>query len=409
MQKQSVSSPVEEVSFIKGYLYQIYPTTDQLELLNKSFGCCRHVYNLALEQAIAEYQHYLATKDLPTIGTAVRPSITGFSFCSKLTAIKADPTKPWLYDVPAVALQQSMLNLGDAFSHFFKNKMGYPRFKSKYDTQSITLTGTAFKVENGFLYIAKCKTPIAVGWSRDLPSIPTTCTITKLPSGKITVAFTCKYTPTKTSGTGIIGIDLGLTDFLVTSEGDKVPNPRYLRKYQRELRRRQQALSKKQKGSKNREKARIKVAEKHEQIANCRNDFQHKLSRKLTDENQVIGLEKLVVKNMVKNSKLSKAISDAGWSGFTSKLNYKAKESQHCSLVYMDTWYPSSHICSSCDTQLDRKLSLKEREWKCPQCGTIHDRDINAAINIGHEAITQIELFGIGDNTSVILVANSKH
>ena len=196
---------------------------------------------------------------------------------------------------------------------------------------------------------------------------------------------------------------------MITSDGLKIPNPKHYKKYQVQLKRTQQALSKKQKGSKNRNKARIIVAKKHERITNCRTNFLHQLSRTLVNENQVIGIETLRVKNMVRNHKLAKSISDAAWSSFTFMLNYKCKESQNCSLVYMDAFYPSSHVCSVDQFKLDYKLKLSDRSWVCPQCGTLHDRDINAAKNIRNEALYTLALLGILDNACEIVLADNRY
>ncbi|EKD22673.1 MAG: hypothetical protein ACD_84C00014G0004 [uncultured bacterium] len=400
----------KEQPFKKGYKFEIYPNIEQKELLENTFGCCRFVWNKALDNAKKEYEFFLAHKDLNPSNIILKPNLSGYEFVNRLIKYKSDPETQWLNDVNSVALQQTMLHLGTAFSIFFKNRKGYPAFKKKHNRQSFSLMTNSFRFKGEQLFIAKSKDPLIVGFSRKLPSQPSSATISKSPTGRYYISFICEYIPTKTNGKGKIGIDLGLKDFLVTSDGIKIPNPKHLKKHEKRLKRLQQSLSKKRKGSKSRNKARIKVAKQYEVVSNCRNDFQHKLSRILVNENQVIGLEKLIVKNMVKNRKLSKAISDVAWGSFTSKLNYKAKESQNCKLVYMDCWYPSSHICNVDHIQLDRKLSLSERTWKCPHCNTIHDRDINAAINIRNEAILTIELFQLQTKAGhVTFLANRPH
>ena len=303
---------------------------------------------------------------------------------------KADQKSLWLSEVSYIALQQSLLNLGKAFGTFFKNRKGYPKFKSKHGSQSFTMVGDSFRFKDKDIFIAKSKEALKVKWSRDLPSSPSSAVITRTPSGKYYIIFICEHTPSVTTGIKTIGIDLGLKDFLVSSDSTKVPNPKHLKYREKQLRRLQQSLSRKKKGSKNRNKARLKVATCHERITNNRNDFLHKLSRTLVNENQVIGVEKLKVKNMVKNHKLAKSISDASWSRFCTMLNYKTIESQHCTLVYMDCWYPSTHICSDCDTKLNFKLKLSQRQWTCPSCGSIHDRDVNAAKNILKKALSTL-------------------
>jgi putative transposase len=393
--------------FVKGYKYRIYPTDGQKELLNKTFGCCRYIWNKVLSDTKVEYLHYLASKNIETINPVPIPNITGYGLAGRLPLLRTNPESSFLSEVSYDVLQQEMLHLGSAFSTFLKKRKGYPAFKRKDNKQSFTLTKNVFRFKEGKLYIAKCKEPIDVLFSKELPSVPTTAVITKSPTGKYYISFTCEYIPVKTNGTGVIGIDLGLKDFIVTSNGIKVPNPKHLKKYEKLLKRRQQALSRATKGSKNRLKAKQKVALIHERISNCRNDFQHKLSRKLINENQVIGLELLKVKNMVRNRKLAKSISDAGWSSFVSKLAYKAKESQNTSLVFMDTWYPSTHICNTTKLKLDSKLKLSDRTWQCPHCLQVHDRDLNAAMNIRDEAILAIEINKVPLGSGISIIANN--
>jgi putative transposase len=397
--------------FVKGYKYRIYPNQEQIDLFNNTFGCTRFVYNAILADTIREYEFYLANKGLNTITPAIKPSITGFTLVNKLIPLKNNPEYNWLNNISSVALQQKIFDLNDAFSKFFKNKKGYPKFQKKNNTQSFRLMANSFRFKNNQFYIAKSKSPINIKWSRSLPSIPTSATISKTPSGKYYISFICEYVPKKTNGNGIIGIDLGLKDFIVDSNGNKILNPKFYIKYQKKLTKLQKRLSRKQKCSKNRNKARIVVAKQYEKISNQRTDFLHKLSRKLINENQVIGLERLKVRNMIRNRYLSKGIADASWSIFTNQLIYKTHESQHNKLVFMDCWYPSTHICSHCHEQLDRKLSLSEREWVCPKCCTVHDRDTNAAINNKQEALKQLSIFDPQnkDIALVILADSYKH
>ena len=200
------------------------------------------------------------------------------------------------------------------------------------------------------------------------------------------MSFICEYIPPKTSGTKILGIDLGLKDLVALSDGTKIANPKHLAKWQSILKRRQPAFSRTQKGSKNRTKAGHRVAIIHAHIANARRDHHHQLSRRLVNDCQVIGIESLGIKGMVKNHCLAKSISDAAWGTLISFIAYKARESQHCTVVSMDTFFPSTHLCSGCKKRLDRKLKLSERGWTCPHCGCTHDRDVNAALNIRDEA-----------------------
>lgn len=372
--------------FKKGYRYRIYPTPTQRELLEQTFGCCRYVWNRGLRDAKTEYEHYLAMKQAPCAIEPIKPDVGGYGFVMRLPGYKADPACPWLSNVSAVALQQVMMHLGMAFKRFHQTRRGYPRFKKKVGSQSFTLMRTAYSFHDGQLYIAKSQEPLVVSYSRPLPSDPSSLTITKSATGKYYVSFICEYIPPKTTGTGRIGIDLGLTTYATLSTGERIPNPRHYVSAHHKLSRLQKHLARKQRGSRNSTKSRIALALQHEYVANCRHDFQHQLSRRLVNDNQVIGLEELRVKNMARNRHLAKHVMDAAWAGLTYKLNYKAIESQHCTLVYMDVWYPSSHLCSVTGLKLDRKLNLSERGWLCPHCGQTHDRDLNASLNILQES-----------------------
>ena len=395
--------------FVKGFKFPIYPTPEQIEHLDKTFGCCRKVYNIVLAETSKEYDAYAEHKKLGIPSTP--PNVSGYGLTARLPLLKQDPELHYLKEVSAVALQQSALHLGAAYKRFFdlikKSKAatkpkvskkkprkdsrpdGYPRFKSKHDNhQSFTLMTPAFSLdENKHLIMAKCDTPIKVVYSRELPSVPTSCTITRSASGKYHVSFTCQYTPKKTTGAGTIGIDLGLTTLATLSTGEKIGNPRHFKRIQQKLRRSQKSLARKKKGSANYAKARLKVAKVYAYSANCRSDYHHKLSRRLVNENQVIGMEHLVIPNMVKNRKLAKHISDAAWGSLGQKLRYKCEESQHATLVKVDTYFPSSHLCHNTGLKLDRKLLLNERRWSCPHCGELHDRDLTAAINVHKEAL----------------------
>ena len=391
--------------FYKGYKFEIYPNKDQIELLEKTFGCCRFVWNKALAEAKQEQKFYLAHKDIGSINPVLKPNVTGFGFVNRLIGYKNNPEHQWLNEANSVALQQAMLHLGTAYSEFLKKRKGYPKFKKKHNHQSFSLMSNSFRFKDNQFYIAKSKEPLNVNFSRKLPSIPSSCVISKTPTGKYYVSFTCQYFPEKTNGQGKIGIDLGLKDFLVDSNGTRIPNPKYLEKKQKKLARYQRALSRKKKGSQNRNKARLKVAKIHESVTNARNDFLHKLSRTLVNESQVIGVEKLKVKNMVKNHKLAKAISSVSWSRFCEMLNYKSRETQNCSIVYMDTYFPSTHICNTTGQKLDYKLKLSDRTWKCTHCGETHDRDLNAARNIRDEALLTLALHKVPDHSGIIVIS----
>lgn len=394
--------------FIKGYKYPIFPTAEQKVLLEKTFGCCRYVWNKALAEAKQEYEEYLAIKDKNPIGVINKPAITGFYFANKLPLFKSQPECSFLSEVSYDVLQQTLINLGSAYSEFFKKRKGYPNFKKKLNHQSFRLTKNVFKIKEGKVFIAKSKEELVVGYGRNgkdraLPSDPSSCVISKTTTGNYYISFICEYVPVKTTGTGTIGIDLGLKDFIVSSTGEKVSNPKYFKLHESNLKRKQQQLAKTKKGSKRRNKARLKVSKIHEQITNSRNNFQHQLSRRLINENQVIGIENLLVKNLVRNRRLSKAISQAAWTAFTSKLIYKAHESQHCNIIKIDSFYPSTHTCNDTKEKLSFKLKLSDREFLCPCCGKIHDRDINAACNIRDEALLQSSFLKIPQGGYLVL------
>lgn len=370
----------------KGYKFPIYPNAEQRQQLEKVFGCCRYVYNRALAQSKAEYRFYTELRDKGEVMPSTRPSVDGYYFCSLLTAYCYDPESSWLREVSSVALQQTMLRLGGAYARFFREKKGYPNFKKKHGKQSFSLMRTGFGLNGNQLRLAKIEGTVKVAFSRELPSTPSSLTITRTLTGKYYVSFVCEYRPIKTAGVGIVGLDAGISALITTSAGEKIENLRATKRHAQKLRRAQQSLARKQKGSKNRTKARIRVAKVHERIRNVRQNHLHQHSRRLVNENQVIGMEALKVANMVKNRHLAKHIQDAAWGELRRILTYKVVESQHATLVLMDTYYPSSHLCSSTGERLDRKLTLSERSWVCPHCGQTHDRDVNAAVNIAKEA-----------------------
>lgn len=378
--------------FKKGYKFRVYPTPEQLEPLAQAFGSARFVYNTLLSRAIEAHKAYQADPTHP------KPALGGYDFANQLPALKAE--HPWLKEASNVALQQTCLHLGQAYANFFRNLRAkrtpsYPKFKSKRHRQSITLTTSGFTLRDKQLRIAKLSTPLVVIWSRELPSPPTSLTLTKTPSGEFYVSFICEYQPEKTHGTKTTGIDLGLTHLAILSDGTKIDNPRHYQRAQTRLKRAQQSLARKAKASKNRNKQRQRVAKLHAHIAAQRTDHHHKLTRTLINDNQVIGIEHLHVAGMVKNRKLAKHIQSAAWSTFTTQLAYKARESQHVSLVMVNRFFPSSHLCATTGHHLGRKLKLSERHWNCPHCGQTHDRDVNAAQVIAKEAQLHCNYHGL--------------
>lgn len=354
----------------RAYKFRFYPNPEQIEQLAQTFGCSRFVYNHMLR--------------LRTDAWYERQERIGYHETSKLlTELKKQPEYEWLKEVSSVPVQQSLQHLQNAFTNFFAKRAGYPSFKSKHGKQSATYVATGFKWDGKSLTLAKMKEPLAIRFSRTIPKAAkvTTVTVSKDTAGRYFVSMLCDdAVAALPEETGRIGIDLGLTHFAILSTGEKIEAPNVFRRDEKKLAKLQRRLAKKQKGSKNRAKAKLKVARIHAKIADTRRDFTHKLSTRLIRENQTIAVETLAVKNMVKNGTLAKSISDAGWSDFVRQLEYKAKWYGR-TLVGIDKWYPSSKRCSVCGFVVS-KMPLSVREWTCPECGAVHDRDINAACNI---------------------------
>ncbi|PLR39765.1 transposase [Chimaeribacter californicus] len=352
----------------RAYKYRFYPTPDQVELLAQTFGCVRFVYNSILRWRTDAYYE--------------RQEKIGYTQASaRLTAQKKETEFAWLNDVSCVPLQQSLRHQQAAFKNFFEGRASYPAFKSKRHKQSAELTASAFKYRDGKLYMAKSKDPLDICWSRPLPCVPSTVTISKDAAGRYFVSCLCEFEPVSLPiSPKMVGIDVGLKELFVTDTGFKTGNPRHTAKYAKRLALLQRRLSKKQKGSKNRVKARLKVARIHAKIADCRLDNLHKLSRKLINENQVVCVESLKVKNMIRNPILSKAIADAGWGELMRQLQYKGEWADR-SVIAIDQFFPSSRRCSDCGFIMN-KMPLNVRSWNCPECDTRHDRDVNAARNI---------------------------
>ena len=340
-------------------------------MLAKSFGCARWFYNYALNLTSETYKQ-------------TGKGLSRDEIINLLPSLKKE--YEWLTEAPSQVLQQAALNLSSAFLNFFEGRAKYPNFKKKQNRQSIRFP-QGCKLKDDTLKLSKigdvhCKV------SRQPEGSLKSVTVSVNPSGEYFAA--CLYDdgkelPEKSSEGKAIGIDVGLTHYAITSDGTKHGNPKYYRKYEKKLAKRQKQLSRKLKGSNNRNKARVKVAKVHAKIVRCREDFLHKLSRKLVDENQVIVVENLAVRNMVKNHSLAKSISDAGWGQFCTMLKYKS-EWEGKTYIEVDRFYPSSKTCNNCLNRVD-SLSLNIRSWQCSKCGENHDRDINAAKNIRDEGL----------------------
>jgi putative transposase len=367
----------------RAYKYRFYPTPEQEQLLARTFGCVRFVYN-----AVLRYRTDAFYERQEKIGYVAANA--------ELSRMKKAEDTAFLNEVSSVPLQQCLRHQQTAFKNFFEGRARYPNFKSKRHRQSAEFTRSAFKYRDGQLFLAKCKEPLQVRWSRELPSEPTTVTVTKESAGRYFVSCLCEFDPETLPVTPkVVGIDLGLKDLFVTSDGHRTGNPRHTAKYAKRLAKAQRNLSKKKLGSKNRAKARQKVARLHAKISDCRMDNLHKLSRQIVNENQVICVESLKVKNMLRNRSLAKSISDAGWGEFVRQLEYKAAWAGR-QLVAIDQWYPSSKRCSGCGHVM-AKMPLHVRAWTCPECAAEHDRDINAAVNIKAAGLAVLAL---GENVS---------
>ena len=393
----------------KAYKFRIYPNTEQKIALAKSFGCCRWYWNYSLNLCQETYK---------TTGKGLsRGYIQGL-----LPGLKKE--HPWLTDAYSQCLQVVALNLSTAYKNFFDKRAKLPRFKSKHGRQSITYPqGKSF--EGNYLKLDKKIGNIYCRRHREIKGVIKSITISKNTDGKYYASVLVddeKEKPELSSDGKAVGIDLGLTHFAITSDGSKYNNPKHFSKHHRNLKRKQQKLSRKQKavqrglgrgfqgadagsahsplafpherlhqeGSATRQKAKNKVAKVHSKISRCREDFLHKLSRKIVNENQVIAVENLKVKGMVKNHNLAKAISDCGWGMFCTMLKYKS-ENEGKTYIEVDRFFPSSKTCNVCLNQVG-SLPLDIRNWTCEHCQTTHDRDINASINIRNEALRILSL-----------------
>ena len=355
------------------YRCRAYPDEAQQQVLARTFGCVRVVWNRTLAARSARWQ-------------AERKSISYAESDRALTAMKKDPGLAFLNEVSSVPLQQTLRHQHAAYQAFLARRSGYPRFKSRHGRQSVTYTRSAFRMRAGELRLAKTATPLRYVWSwPDIEAAgldPTSVTVARDPAGRWFVTFHVELpSPAPLAAEGRnVGVDMGLTYFAVLSTGERINHPKDWQRHERRLKRYQRRLSRCQKGSANRTKATVKVARIHARIADAGRDFLHKASTRLIRTADVIAVEDLNVSGMVRNRKLARAISCTGWTGFRFMLKYKA-ERYGRKAVIIDRWYPSSKTCSTCGFLL-ASLSLGTRHWTCPACGSRHDRDTTAAKNI---------------------------
>ena len=370
----------------KAYKYRIYPNTEQKVFFAKCFGCVRFFYNKSLSDMNDIYK-----------STGKFKNITPASYKEDYSFLK---------EVDSLALSNAQINRNTAFKSFFSHKSGFPKFKSKRNDQSYTTNmvngNIKFSSNNRYISIPKCPR-IRIKKHRDFIGTIKSITVSMTTDNKYYISLLVEEETKPMEPTDkMIGLDLGLKELIVDSNGKKYKNHKYLTKSQSKLAREQRKLSKMVKGSNNRNKQRIKVARLHKKINNQRNDYLHKLSKKIIDENQVICIESLLVKNMMNDSKLARNISDVSWSRLVSMLIYKANWYGR-KVIKIPSTYPSSQLCSSCGYKNSITRDLAIRKWTCPKCGSIHDRDINAAKNILSKGIEMLTKDGTHPDSLFVL------
>ena len=366
------------------YKYRMYPDEEQIEMFLKHFGACRFVYNWSLEQKIKAYE-------------TDKTSLSCYDLNSMLPDLKKEIE--WLKEVNAQSLQQTQKRLDSAFKRFFREKKGFPKFKSRKNPIQSFQVPQSYIVDFDTNQIRLPK----LGWvkttiHRTFEGTLKTATVSMTATGKFFISVLVedgRATPEKESFgyDSTIGLDVGITDFVTMSDGTKIYNPKFLKSSLQRLKVLQRRVSRKKKGSKNRDRARQAVALQHEMITNQRKDFLHKLTTKLIRENQAIAIETLNVAGMMKNHCLAQAIGDVSWSEFFRQLGYKC-ERYGKTLLRIGQFEPSSKICNVCGS-INRDLKLSDREWTCANCGSLHDRDENAAINIKKFALQDQNLIGV--------------
>ena len=356
---------------LKAYKYRIYPNEEQINYLQKTFGCTRFIYNQMLADRIKSYEE---NKDLD------------IKIIKYPTPAQYKKEYEWLKEVDSLALANAQMNLDKAYKNFFRDKsVGFPKFKSKKDNHKSYTTnnqnGTIY-IENNRIKIPKLKSMIKIKQHREFVGLIKSCTISQNPSGKYYISMLVDTENIQLPKLDTkVGIDLGIKEFAITSDGEMFSNPKWLNKSEKRLRKLQKDLSRKQKGSNNRRKDRLKVAKLHEKISNQRKDYLHKISHYIISENQVIVIEDLKVSNMIKNHKLAKSIADVSWSEFRRQLEYKS-EWYGRELIIAPSNYASSQLCSNCGNKSSQTKDLSCRTYICPVCGMIMDRDINASKNL---------------------------
>lgn len=368
------------------YKYRIYPTEEQQQVLSKHFGCVRFVWNHFLNE---RKEYYLKNKE-EIEAKRIKGGLSFFDNCRQLTLLKKE--KEWLRECNAQSLQASLMHLDKAYKSFFKKTHCFPSFKSKDSKQSFEIPQN-FKLEGKKIFFAKFRDGIRVVEDRKLDGEFVLATLSKTTTGKYYIAIIVKKEMRSLPIIDkVIGIDLGIKDLIVCSDGIKYPNIRPLASLEKKLKYKQRQLSKKAKRGNNRKKAKHKVALIHEKIKNTRSDYIHKMTKAIVNENQVIIAEDLNVKGMMRNHKLAKAISDVAWHEIHRQLEYKSKWNGR-TYQLIDRFFPSSKMCGSCHF-INDELTLKDRIWNCPSCDIELDRDLNASINILSQGLNNVPAAG---------------
>lgn len=388
------------------YRYRLYPNEEQKVLIAKHLGSCHFIYNYALAKKVKAYQ---------VDGT----NLSRFDIQADLPNMKKSDEYCWLKEVNSLSLQASLANLDSAYTKFFREHKGFPNFKSKKDSkQSFSIPqNTKVDFENGRIFIPKFKSGIKAILHRTFDGIVKTSTITRTSTGKYFISILVEVDEPDVSMKPIcenkaVGIDLGIKTFAVLSDGTEIPNPKHLKQSLDKVKKLQRSLLHKTKGSKNRDKARRKLALAHEQVTNRRNDFLHKVTSYLVNNYDTICLEDLNVKGMIKNHHLAQSLSDIAIGTFNTLLEYKAKE-RGVNILRIGRFEPSSKMCTC--GYINHNLTLAIREWTCPECGSIHDRDLLAANNIKRFAFRKIntvgttEIYACGDMSEITCAAHEAH
>lgn len=364
----------------KSYKFRIEPTSEQIELLSKHFGACRFVFNRFLHERKEKYLNE-------------KTSLNYYDNARTLTDLKKEEGFDWLKEINSQSLQSAIRNLDSAYKNFFNKQNQFPKFKSKYGRQSFKIPQNVL-INDEKLIIPKFKEGVKIKLHRELEGEILFATITKSTTGKYYVSITCEvnYKPLDKTGSSV-GIDTGIKDLAILSDGKTYENIKVLKSKLKKLKYEQKQLSKKQKGSNSRQKQKIKLSLVHEKITNIRKDYLHKVSTEIVKNHDIISVENLAVKNMMKNHKLAQSLSDVSLGMFYTMLEYKTKWNNK-SFVKIDRFFPSSKTCSNCGW-INQGLNLSIREWTCPSCNEHHDRDLNASKNILKQGINILSGYGI--------------